>query len=180
MNLGPRHLGDQGPGPAVRGSRGQFLLVIVQRGQGGQGDVACFVRDLYTKTLDIRIPEAPGATKVQALMKNTKRSSHGGGPHCDVKFGELPILKQTWPEWPYTKQVSHGRPVHRPNGPKRFVQLSFGGPKGPKRKLAVVPPYTRGELFRCQPSVCAPATEVATGPIFRSLFWGRPRFELQG
>jgi len=61
-----------------------------------------------------------------------------------------------------------------------LCQLSFGDPKGPKRKLAVVPPYKRGELFRCQPSVCAPATEVATGPFFCSLFWGRPRFELQG
>ena len=32
-------------------------------------------------------------------------------------------------------------------------------PKGPKRKLAVVPPYEREELFKRQPSVCAPATE---------------------
>ena len=59
MNLGLKQLGGQGPGPAVRGSRGIFSIVVVQRGQGGQGVVACFVRNFYTMALDIRIAEAP-------------------------------------------------------------------------------------------------------------------------
>ena len=40
--------------------------------------------------LDIRILEAPGATRVQALMKNTKHSSQGGGAQDEVQFGKLP------------------------------------------------------------------------------------------
>jgi len=49
------------------------------------------------------------------------------------------------------------------NSIKSYALRASNDQKVQKRKLAVVPPYDREELFRRQPSVCAPATEGGSG-----------------
>jgi len=49
-----------------------------------------------------------GPTEVQAQWAKYKKIISGWGAQDEMQFGKLQSYKQIWPEWPCTKQVSHG------------------------------------------------------------------------
>ena len=101
-------------------------------------------------------------TQRVALMAKCKHYISGGGSP-EMTVDGAASLQPNGLRGP--EKCSRAFPLLRETG--KFSQaLSPKGikrPKGPKRKLAVVPPYERGELFKRQPSVCAPATEGGSG-----------------